>query len=98
MALAGVRPRTALALAATVGGLLLVGVDAPVSTRRGGVVIAVLGNLDGCTFRRYTFDSLTGPLVVILDGVDTIHSQVYSGDDDRSHLRSDAGHVPLVLT
>ena len=42
------------------------------------------------------------PLVVMLrvDGVDDmIHSQVYSGDDDRGHLHRDgAGHVPLVLT
>ena len=42
------------------------------------------------------------PLVVMLrvNGVeDTIHSQVYSGDDDRRHLHRDRPrHVPLVLT
>ena len=41
------------------------------------------------------------PLVVMLrvDGVDdTIHSQVYSGDDDRRHLHRDGSRdVPLVL-
>ena len=42
------------------------------------------------------------PLVVMLrvDGVeDTIHSQVYSGDDDRGDLHRDGSrHVSVVLT
>ena len=80
--------------------------------RRRFVIVAVLGNLDdflmyfsivvSLHFCWWESCAASGPLVVMLrvDGVDdTIHSQVYSGDDDRSHLHRDrAGHVPLVLT